>query len=71
MNGFQSYLDDYGYDAFMDLSKRELSDGAKAELLQYIKSEFLFFNTGAVISGIFLPLRMIMSFWRTKNNKGV
>lgn len=71
MNGFQSYLDDYGYDAFMDLSKRELSDGAKAELLQYIKSEFLFFNTGAVISGIFLPIRMIMSFWRTKNNKGV
>ena len=71
MNRFQTYLDDNGYDAFMDLSKKLLSDSEKAELLQYIRSEFIFFSTGAVVSGILLPLRMIISFWRTKNNKGV
>lgn len=71
MNIFQSYLDDNGYDAFMDLSKNLLSDSEKTELLQYIRSEFIFFSTGAVVAGILLPLRMIISFWRTKNNKGV
>lgn len=71
MNSFQSYLDDSGYDAFMDLSKRLLSDSEKTELLQYIRSEFIFFSTGAVVAGVLMPLRMIISFWRTKNNKGV
>ena len=56
MNSFQSYLDDSGYDAFMDLSKRLLSDSEKTELLQYIRSEFIFFSTGAVVKVIVLAL---------------
>lgn len=71
MNGFQSYLDDYGYDAFMEILKKPLTDDQKVGLLQYIRSEFVFFSTGAAIVGIVLPLRMILSFWRTKNNEGV
>lgn len=71
MNGFQTYLDDNGYDAFMELLKKPLSDDRKVGLLQYIRSEFIFFSTAAAIAGVVLPFRMIMSFWRTKNNKGV
>lgn len=71
MNVFQSNLDDSGYDAFMELLKNPLTDDRKAGLLQYIRSEFVFFCTGAAVAGVVLPLRMIMSFWRTKNNKGV
>jgi len=71
MNNFQTYLDNSGYDAFMELLKKPLSDDERAGLLQYIRSEFVFFSTGATIAGIILPLRMIISFWRTKNNKGV
>lgn len=71
INGFQSHLDNNGYDAFMELLKEPLSDNQRTGLLQYIRSEFVFFSTGAAIAGVLLPLRMIMSFWRTKNNKGV
>jgi hypothetical protein len=71
MNNFQTYLDNSGYDAFMELLKKPLSDDERTGLLQYIRSEFVFFSTGATIAGIILPLRMIISFWRTKNNKGV
>ncbi|MFT6148533.1 MAG: hypothetical protein ACJAUH_001215 [Saprospiraceae bacterium] len=71
MNVFQSYLDDYGYDAFMDLLKSPLSNDRKEGLLQYIRSEFVFFSIGAISAAIVLPVRMIISIWRTNNNKGV
>jgi cation transport ATPase len=71
VNGFQSYLDDYGYDAFMDLLKAPLSTDRKTSLLKYIRSEFVFFSTGAIIVGVLLPIRMVISFWRTKNKTTV
>lgn len=71
MNVFQSYLDDYGYDAFMDLLENPLSNDRKEGLLQYIRSEFVFFSIGAISAAIVLPVRMIISIWRTNNNKGV
>lgn len=71
LNEFQSYLDDYGYDAFMDSLKTPLSTDKKTNLLKYIRSEFVFFSTGAVIAGVLLPIRMVISFWRTKNKETV
>jgi len=71
LNSFQTYLDDYGYDAFMELLKEPLSTDRKTSLLKYIRSEFVFFSTGAIIAGVLLPIRMIISFWRTKNKKTV
>jgi len=71
LNEFQSYLDDYGYDAFMDSLKAPLSTDKKTNLLKYIRSEFVFFSTGAVIAGVLLPVRMVISFWRTKNKETV
>lgn len=71
LNGFQTHLDDSGYEAFMDLLKNSLSDERKKGLLHYIRSEFVFFSTAAIAAGVVLPIRIIMSLWRTKNNKGV
>jgi hypothetical protein len=69
MNGFQLYLDNEGYDAFMETLKKEISQERQVNLLNYIRSEFVFFSIGAVVSMIALPIRIIMSFWRTRNNR--
>lgn len=71
LNGFQTYLDDGGYETFMDLLKNPLVDERKKGLLQYIRSEFVFFSVAAISAGVVFPIRIIVSFWRTKNNKGV
>ena len=39
----------------------------RESLLNYIKSEFLFFVVGAIISAIFLSVRLIISVWRLRN----
>lgn len=67
LNNFQAFLDINGYDAFMDTLKEPLSADRKTSLLKYIRSEFVFFSTGAIIVGVLLPIRMVISFWRTKN----
>lgn len=70
MNGFQSHLDDYGYDTFIELLKNPTPERHKSGLA-YIKSEYVFFSIAATIAAVMLPIRMIISFWRTKNNQGV
>jgi hypothetical protein len=71
LNGFQTHLDDGGYETFMDLLKNPLAGEQKKGLLQYIRSEFVFFSVAAIAAGIVMPIRIIISIWRTKNNKGV
>ncbi len=39
----------------------------RESLLNYIKSEFLFFVVGASIAAIFLSIRLIISVWRLRN----
>ena len=39
----------------------------RESLLNYIKSEFLFFVVGAIISALFLSFRLIISVWRLRN----
>jgi hypothetical protein len=36
-------------------------------LLHYIKNEFLFFVVGAIVSALFLSIRLIISVWRLRN----
>ena len=43
----------------------------RESLLNYIKSEFLFFAVGAVVASAFLAGRLLMSVWRTRNKEGV
>jgi hypothetical protein len=71
LNGFQIYLDDGGYETFMDLLKNPLADERKKGLLQYIRSEFVFFSVAAISAGVVMPIRIVISIWRTRNNKGV
>jgi hypothetical protein len=71
LNGFQTYLDNGGYETFMDLLKNPLIDERKKGLLQYIRSEFVFFSVAAIAAGVGMPIRIVISIWRTKNNKGV
>lgn len=71
LNTFQTHLDDGGYDVFMDLLKNPLADEGKKGMLQYIRSEFVFFSVAAISAGVVMPIRIIISIWRTKNNKGV
>jgi hypothetical protein len=40
-------------------------------LLNYIKSEFLFFAVGAIVESVFLSGRLMQSVWRTRNKEGV
>jgi hypothetical protein len=40
-------------------------------LLNYIKSEFLFFAVGAIVASVLLSGRLMQSVWRTRNKEGV
>jgi hypothetical protein len=39
----------------------------RESLLNYIKSEFLFFVVGAIVSALFLSGRLLVSVWRLRN----
>jgi hypothetical protein len=42
----------------------------KERLLQYFKTEYLFFGVSSVISAILFPVRLLISFWRVYNKTG-
>jgi hypothetical protein len=46
---------------------RVSSSKHKGDLLTYIKSTFLFFAIGGMISAIFLGVRLLVSIWRLRN----
>lgn len=60
---FQTYVDDYGVNAFLE----KLPAENQLKLGKYIKSEYIFFWTAAMISCVTLPIKMIRSIWRMKN----
>lgn len=66
VNGFQAYLDnldDKGWDSFFG----EIPLPKQKEIHGYMRSEMLFFGTGAIISCVLFPIRMIISVWRLWN----
>ncbi len=63
ISGFQHALDSYGYDPFVHGVPFE----RQASLGAYIRTEFLFFAVGAVITTFIFPFRMLMSIWRQIN----
>ncbi len=51
-----------------DVLLESVGNAAKREsLLNYIKSEFLFFVVAAIISALFLAGRLLVSVWRLRN----
>jgi hypothetical protein len=63
ISGFQHTLDSYGY----ELLVRGVPFERQANMGSYIRSEYLFFAVGAVITTFIFPFRMLMSIWRQIN----
>jgi len=62
---FQRFVDENGTIAFIK-GASEMSD---YEFGRFIKYQFMFFCVGALVANFAMPLRMIVSFWRTTNTK--
>lgn len=63
INTFQTFLDEEGPDTLV----QELPNTDKQSMASYIRSEYLFFGIGSVISAIVLPFRLVVSIWRNYN----
>ena len=64
---FQFELDEegtYSMVSHLDVNKQ-------LPLSKYIRSEMIFFTTGAIIGTLLLPIRMIISIWKVKNRNTV
>jgi len=63
MSSFQNMLDEDG--TYSMVSHLEI--GKQMPISNYIRSEMIFFGTGALIGTFCLPFRMIISIWRVIN----
>lgn len=62
---FQKFIDEEGTISFLKGSN-DLND---YDFGRFIKYQFIFFCTGAIVTTVLLPVRMIISFWRIINTK--
>ena len=60
---FQRFLDEEGLISLMG----SLALDSQYSLAKYIRYQKLFFGTGAMITIVMLPIRMIVSVWRVRN----
>lgn len=60
---FQRFLDEEGTVTLFENS----FDMSNYNFGKYIKYQYLFFCIGALVTIVLMPLRMIISFWRTTN----
>jgi hypothetical protein len=60
---FQRFVDEEGTITFFKGS----TNLADYDFGRYIRFEYVFFSVGALVTLILLPIRMIISFWRTVN----
>ncbi len=60
---FQKFVDEEGTISFFK-GNFELSD---YNFGKYIKYQYIFFSVAALVTVVLLPIRMIISFWRTTN----
>ena len=63
MSDFNNFLEEKGLQTLVT----HLHVEAQSNVINYIKSEMIFFGVGSVIAGIILPFRMLISLWRMKN----
>jgi hypothetical protein len=60
---FQLFMDEKGIESLMKDVPLEKWDS----FYQYIRAEYLLFGVGSVIVAVILPIRMIISVWRYRN----
>ncbi len=63
LNYFQVYLDE---DRIENLVKH-LNLSKRSQMLNYIRSEYIFFGVGSLVCAIIFPFRMLISVWRVRN----
>lgn len=63
MMEFQQYLEEEGTYALIKANNGDI----KFSVIQWIRSQYIFFGVGAIIVLLLIPVRMIISFWRTTN----
>lgn len=68
---FQTYLDNGGNGELFNNLKISMTQIEQGNLLQYIHTEMSFFGIGAAITGLLLPLRMMLSIWRENNEESI
>lgn len=64
---FNSYLKEEGLQGLLD----HLPFDQQLSMLRYMKNEMIFFGVVAVISAVLLPVRLVISLWRTRNTNKV
>lgn len=64
---FQRFWDEAGFVPLM----RDVASEDRIPMANYIKYQFLFFGTGAIITIILMPIRMVISIWRRINRNTV
>ncbi len=60
---FQTFLDEKGIQSIT----AHLPEERQIALAKYISAEFIFFSVGTIMVSLMMPLRMIISIWRTYN----
>lgn len=63
LSDFRNFVDVKGLQTIVT----DLHVNEQTRIINYIKNEMVFFGVGAIIGGIVLPLRMIVSLWRMRN----
>lgn len=63
LGDFRNYLDEKGLQTLVD----HLHVTEQTRMITYMKNEMIFFGVGSIITGILLPIRMIVSLWRMRN----
>lgn len=62
---FQRFVDENGTISFF----RGSTDLSDYNFGKFIKYQFILFTVAALVSTVFLPVRLIVSFWRVRNTK--
>ena len=60
---FRAIADEIGLEEIFE----HLSLNGQSRMANYVRSEMLFFGAASIICSVLLPIRMVISFWRTYN----
>ncbi len=63
LNYMQTYIDEHRMEEML----QSVASARRSGLSTYIRNEMLLFGTGAIISAVLLPARLLVSIWRRHN----
>ena len=63
LHAFQLFADERGVQSIFT----RLAENTQTRLVEFTKTEMLFFGVGGILSAVVFPFRMLISFWRTYN----